>query len=64
MSEKKGKEKPINWNPEELDEEQVRKWLAQSSLNKINVFIDYNRVIKTLCKALLISWGKKPWNKP
>ncbi|MEC7109020.1 MAG: hypothetical protein VXX11_03305 [Planctomycetota bacterium] len=60
---KKGKEKPINWNPEELDEEQVRKWLAQSSVNQINVFIDYNRVIKTLCKALLIAWGKKPWNK-
>ncbi len=58
------KEKPINWTPEELEEDQVRKWLSLAGQNKINIFLDHNRIILTLCKALLLSWGKKPWNKP
>ncbi len=58
------KDKPVNWNHETLDEEQVRDWLKASSVNGVNVFHDYNRIIKTLCKSLLLSWGKTPWNKP
>ena len=56
------KEQPISWEPEEVDEVQIRKLLTLASLGKINVYYDYNRIIKTLCKALLLSWGKRPWN--
>lgn len=55
-------EPPASWKPEDIDEEQVRYWLKHSSVNHINVFNDYNRIIKTLCQTLLISWDKKPWN--
>ena len=45
----------------DVDEEQVREWLRLASLEKINIFMDHNKIIKLLCVVLLTEWGKDPW---
>ena len=44
---------------EELTEEQVKEWLKKASYRQINVFVDHNKIIVLLCRALLKAWGKK-----
>lgn len=41
---------------ENIDIQQVEKWFKKASLNKFNVFDNYNKVILRLCKALLEEW--------
>tara|TARA_A100001515_G_C4444033_1_gene167946 strand:+ start:388 stop:546 length:159 start_codon:yes stop_codon:yes gene_type:complete len=38
---------------EEITNEQIKEWYSKASLNKFNVFDDYNKIILQLCRKLL-----------
>jgi len=44
-----------------LTEQDIRGLLNLSSLEKINIFMNHNRIIKRLCVELLKAWGHDPW---
>ena len=45
----------------DLDEEELRELLRLASLEKINIFMNHNAIIKKLCVALLKAKGLDPW---
>ena len=45
----------------DLDEEELRELLRLASLEKINIFMNHNAIIKNLCVALLKAKGLDPW---
>ena len=40
-----------------IDKKQVEEWLKRASLNKINIYDNYNQIILRLCKTLLKEWS-------
>ena len=44
-----------------LSEQDIRALLNLSSLEKINIFMNHNIIIKRLCIELLSAWGHDPW---
>jgi hypothetical protein len=38
---------------EEITKEQIKEWYNKASLNKFNVFDDYNKIILQLCRKIL-----------
>jgi len=50
-----------NDREDEITEEQLREWLQLASLEKINIFMNHNDIIKKLCVALLTARGHNPW---
>lgn len=38
---------------EKITNEQIKEWYNKASLNKFNVFDDYNKIILQLCRKLL-----------
>lgn len=45
----------------ELTEAEVRELLRTANLNQLNIFHDRNAIIARLCRALLKSWNKDPY---
>jgi hypothetical protein len=50
-------------NDDELTEKKVREWLGKARIKKLNIFDDRTDIIRRLCNALLVSWGKDPDQK-
>ena len=44
----------------EMTEKKIRGWLRLSSLVKINIFMDHNKIIRLLCVELLKAKGLNP----
>ena len=44
------------YEDESISKQEVEKWLKKASLNKFNIFDNYNKIILRLCKTLLKEW--------
>jgi hypothetical protein len=42
---------------ESVSKQDVEEWLRKASLNKFNIFNNYNKIILRLCKTLLKEWN-------
>ncbi len=41
---------------ESVSRQEIEEWLRKASLNRFNIFDNYNKIILRLCKALLEEW--------